>query len=1067
MKKGQVTIFIIIGILAIASFSMVQRVKQEAIEQQLTQDIEEVTDNLFETTTIQRYVEICLDELSRKALYFVQHQGGVIYPYQGTSLYEANPRFIDFKLGSNYSSNITYGIVNDRSYYGVDSPRYPCSHKYGEAPTFCGFIDNVSIFPLLERRKNRIMFGVDNLNPLCRTDKDCQYFYGTKSGFNSIQEQIETYIKKNMNTCVNFTNFFEVLNQNVTIDNEPEVKVQFKPRSMEIDLSYSLNLTSSQGFTSKLLEFQSLIQTDMMTMYSLAYEIILNEITNLSYSPLMIYDYPGISNYQYQFSHLRNYYMGDDIVRIINPNNYLLGKNEIFQFSIENRPPALDYIPSKFPSEEEYDIIIMENNSLVIKPFAKDPDDDQLIYYYHGWMGEYKTSYVDNDGKYHYPRIYVDGVSTNKNINQFSEGNVLDYSLFTPTELQKIKLEEDENFWHNSGFYEETKKIAYINLTREHIGPHNFTVFVMDQQNLFDYQTVRLLVDDQLNADASKSKSIFDDLNNRYPDKKFTSIEDPFILDASASEDQIRTGNIVYEWFDTYENPSLLIETENETIYFPDKMENLNIVNMKDYSFSNSSGSPNLHFLRLTAKSEGITGISESATNIIDLDVYECIPHRNDVVKIYPYNGNENPFLADHTCCIGQLEDMESNPDWGTYKDDKQECYREVVNIKANDVLSDSDLEKYCGSDKDNCIFDNNLESLSEDLEKRNDVTQLVAKRFCSDDRGNVCLGELNFSLEVTKNCGKIQNEWQTETCSGAEKQAGEMVCLDYSNFQSFEKKNGLKKLSYDGISLSETSENSNGYCSNRTWCVDGYGDEATLKNDGQYLVSPGCFGGKCQFVSEQNSFDCSLLDGYDLSDSNLLGIDPLSDIDVFLRGKEKSFESTCGTLNGNSYCQKNVDDNLEDSYELILETDYETWDDERKVSENFAIIESEVEQYDSSGSSQIWSQNVCGDDSGEHVRKYERQRSDLSALSAFNYALVTDYNIDSGLSTIGCCKNSNDCVYEKDDGEIVCYESTNNFDFLGDTSFSNSNNHDYGFKKNDNLHLICKDGKWLYLEPK
>lgn len=1091
MKKAQVTIFIIIGILAIASFSMVQRVREEAMQRQLSSEADLIVQDLMQTTAIKRYVELCLDRLSKDALYFVEHQGGVIFPSQGTSLYQANPRFLSFRLGENYSANITYGITVDRSYMGVESPKYPCGN-YGAPPAFCGFIDNLSIFSMDDRRLNRIRFGYDSLNPLCKTDRDCQYNYGVKSGFNSIQEQMEVYVEKNMKYCVNFTSFLEKLNHNVSVPEEPDVAIQFKSGSMQVDMYYPMNVTfQKHSPVTKMLDFQSLIVTDIMAMYSFAYTVVKNEILNLSFSPLMIYAYPGISNYQFQFVHLKDYYRYDDIFRVISPNNFLNGRAEVFQFAIENRPPVLDYIPEMNPPAKNYDIVMMEDNDLVIRPLAKDPDDDELDFFYGGWLAEYNISYVDSEGDYQFPDIYYNGVFTGKKLDDvLLSGTKLNIDLFSSPHQSNIELSDDENSWHNSGFYEETKKDAYVNLKHKNIGPHNFSVIVMDPGFLADYQVVRLMVDDELNADASMSRSIFNELNDRYPDSRFTSVEDPFILDATATEDQIRTGEITYEWIDFSENPSLLVETTNDTFHFPDKSENLydNITEIDTYRFANFSD--NLHFLRLTAKSQGITGISASAQSVVELEVYECIPHRNSRVKIFPYNGEENPYLADHTCCNGGLDDKESNPEWGIVKGTDAVCYSEVVNLRANDEISESDLERYCGKSGVVCDLSAEIPEINvHDLTVRNDVTKLVIKRHCDGNRGNVCLGDFEFDLIVDYDCGDITHDWQTETCSGAENQGGRVTCTNYVFPDSFEKKNSLPKLSYSEESLSESEVPADGHCSNRYWCTSQYytGTDFSPTDTGNLLVSPGCNQGKCGYVSAQNSFDCSQLNGYDLSPAKYLGIKPLSDLDEFIRGETKKlvvqddkkiiYTYSCGSNfdYSNSICQKNENSqNLDEFADLILETDYSEWSDNEKLDKNFAILDSLNNIYvddeftgvnDLPSQFNDWDQKVCGDNSDEVLREYEVYNANFNSINNFYEQDRSPIDSVAQNGVLACCKNENDCVYKEDD-VVTCYKSIGNNAF-NSVFFDEGQNKKniFGFEKSENLHMICKDGKWLYLE--
>ncbi|MBN2881590.1 hypothetical protein JXM83_06095 [Candidatus Woesearchaeota archaeon] len=1076
MKRAQVTIFIVLGILIFASFSFIQNIREQAIQRQLDSAADSIVQDLLQTTTIENYVGLCLDTISSDALYLLEQQGGVIFPHQGASIYQSNPRFLPFNIGHNYSANVTYGVSLDRSYTSVDAPQYPCG-KSGKPPAFCGYLNNLSVFTEDMIRYNKIRFGADTLNPLCRTAADCLYMYGTKSGFNSIQEQMEHFIEVNIPNCVNFSSFAKKLSHNVTVADSPDVHVQFKSGSVEIRMDYPLNITFQKDSVSKKVTFTSNKQSKFMTLYILAYEIIRREITNVTFTPMAAYTVFDYDLYPYQYVLLKDYYMGNDVFRIINPKGFLKGENELFQFAIENRNPVLDYIPGKLPVPKQYDIVVMENNTLVIKAKGYDPDSDKIEYHYRGWMADYNITYVNPSGKYDYPNVYHDGIYLGKIEDLMVSQNIIS--------SESAKLPDDVNVWEDSSFYKETESWANYYLNGLSIGPHNVTVFIFDNQSLIDYQTVRILVDDALEADASLSRSIFTEFNDYYPDDRFTSIEDPFILDASATSDEINAGGIVYEWSDSNETPSILLITENLTMYFPADYDDLDITNMSDVRFSDTArpfGNHNLHFLTLTAKSEGMTGISSESISKVPLEVYSCIPYQSDI-EPYPYNGEENPFFANHSCCYGSLDDKNINEFWGRVKDINSVCYERKLNVKAGDPIDRDDiLDRFCGSDSD-CSLSSMSEVDVSDYKLKNDVARVLVRRYCDGDRGNVCLGDLKVEADIIEACGDIdmyddwQKTYQVETCVGAEEIAGVAKCSKYVSGKSFEQSNGLNKL-LPGT-YNPSTKSADGSCSSRTWCVDSIGSSLSslsLKTSGKFLVDLRCSNGVCGYAGDSNSFDCTKLNGYDITNVDngfITSITALLSEDTILAGKSLQLKGSkgswfiytysCGDDSGQSKCYKDREYDLDNYPELIYELQQTPGFD--VVAKNLASIQG-IQSYswDVTWKDLEESQKpVCGDDDFEYVTPFRWKKITSGIPSGYNsvdQGSFNNLNVNGGNA---CCKNPDSCSY--DAGGIVryCYDSTDDFSNGIATINANSFNSQYG-KKIENQYMICNHGSWVVL---
>lgn len=1110
MKHGQITIFIILGILILAAITVTNKIRVDRITKESQAAADTVVKELTQTDIINEYVTKCLDTTSEDALYLVEQQGGVIYPDQKGSLFTMTPRFITFTLGKNYSAKVAYGISVDRSYVAPQPPRYPCG-KTGTPPGFCGYINNESIYPKFLMDQNKIRFGTDAIMPLCRTAKDCLYEYGTKVGMNSVQEQMENYIEKNVILCLNFSSFLTRLNHNVTVSGNPNVSVQFKRTSIEITMRYPINISfQSREPITRMIDFKVRKSSRFMSMYKVAYDMILKDIKNMSFIPMMEYT-QMIDQYPYHIIHLRDYYMKEDIIRILNPDGFVKGNQEVFQFIIENRNPALDYIPGSLPVGKNYDIVITEGNSLVITPKGYDPDDDKITYHYYGWKADYNVTYVNSSNKYDYPNIwYRDSTGRMNKLGKLADVFQTGVNKMNPTYLSIVSLGggSTPNLWEASTFYKKTNRSASYNLTRKDIGPHNVTIVIEDSGKLVDFQIVRVLVDDLQRANASLSKSLFDDLNAYYPDVRLASVEDPFILDASASSKEVNVqANVLYEWTDQNETPVVLVSDTTEKIsYFPGKSTELDIKMMPSLNFNNGpkgTARSILHFIRLTTKTEGMASIAPEARNMISVEMFRCLPHRSQF-PAFPYSGNADPFMANHVCCEGEPAEKDNNALWGTYSPVTKTCYSQQVSIgrKFSETNPEElkayliDEAKICGLDKSTATcYDkiNNIDFMPiiryiNQQRDANNIPKLFVERKCSGDRGNICSGEFVINTEAGISCTQsVMPAWQTESCRGSV--SGSTYCVNFDAGDSFEKSKGT----------------GTGDCSSRTWCADEMGEKVALKSDGtdgKILTNPLCGLGECRSVQDANSFDCSSLDGTKIDNVETKTISQLKTIysqilanpnsyytNGFLKnsttGKMYTYKYSCGG-SGQAHCKRAITEDLSpygEKIEKYLAGKYGSDSAVGGEKENLAYVKDitvRFTSYTDDSATESKAPGVCGLGNHEFVRKFCRfgelcgyywdSYGNLHQASRIFFNMTEGrfderdedqhFDIDLELRSskqLGCCYDKTDCYYEG-----TCFKSILGRSTLAFLSSFTSRNR-FGLINQDNgKKYVCVDGKWF-----
>ena len=80
--KGQITLFMLIGIVMAAAAFLVFHIVQIQTKMQLESKADEITQQLLKTTALEEYVSLCLKDSAEKGLVLLGSQGGVIYKSQ-------------------------------------------------------------------------------------------------------------------------------------------------------------------------------------------------------------------------------------------------------------------------------------------------------------------------------------------------------------------------------------------------------------------------------------------------------------------------------------------------------------------------------------------------------------------------------------------------------------------------------------------------------------------------------------------------------------------------------------------------------------------------------------------------------------------------------------------------------------------------------------------------------------------------------------------------------------------------------------------------------------------------
>lgn len=463
MKKAQITIFIVLGIVIMIIFGLMFLVSRQTSGVFLEKKVNKIYEDFLRSTDIRRITDNCLGKTTGEALLLVGLQGGRIYDYQIRGGYKIDSFYnvIPFNYTDTNPAgkiyNVSYGIkapIVQRK-LGRQYPPYPNppdypypdslienptlqfdpSHTYSESFyahlfSFQNKSLRVENRPLLVALCNKM--GV-NLYNITLAQITCET-YSSKN--ESVQEYIKQYIEQNIRDCINFTlkktPTYTVYGGNLS------VQVLIGEDDLLVSLVYPIEISiKNKPPITKYLNFNIRPKIRLKTLHEIASHLIgkypLNypaadadniffDITkddpNDCYNKSVPCVIEGIKVYKLEDYCLKHshcnfdnrHYNYSDIVVIEDSKSIIDGRSYRFQFVIENRRPALDFIDENVGSDKyyywyinatygknltevysnitghpvshEYNIIVKSPAILEIFPLGIDPDEDNLTYRY-------------------------------------------------------------------------------------------------------------------------------------------------------------------------------------------------------------------------------------------------------------------------------------------------------------------------------------------------------------------------------------------------------------------------------------------------------------------------------------------------------------------------------------------------------------------------------------------------------------------------------------------------------------------------------------------------------------
>ena len=701
-SKGQVTIFIILGILILAGAIFLFVLSSALRTSQLETAQEDILSGVFEKEGLRIFVEDCLADGIEEGLVLIGSQGRLWAGDPGGTL--AFSEGINGLLLNTLSGDhqIYYGLTYREDF---DFPNnYPCLENSSNPPAFCKYM-------------------YDDLG------HNANFGHQEQLGIRDIERDLSRYLESDTASCVQ-----ELIAANLSISSsirqdDLDISVNIEPEGIKVHAVYPLELYVDGSSYFHLTDFDFFYPSQLQSFLRTAITLPLRnegQDVDFKYSEedlLLSGMYQGLSAHFTQFN-----VSGDRILQFIVDSPKILQHSNpyVFRFALENRPPALDYISRKQCGGYDYLVVPgseREEGNINITPVAHDPDDQTPIYTFNhsfenigidvsdieiveGELEENQTANLFFDIPAGFPaNIYNITVTS---MDEFGAKDwqdvrvLIDNSVEVGISIATPYNDSSQFDLTTQPFIISTEDPVYItiNMPDESIVSDAVQTLTLDYANGFAEiipQKIIPLTEDETNCIA---------LPNNEDD-----IENPSLPIYQCGDERYKDN--IKDWKNLFV-PSLLLP------YFQQITLNQPL---------SAPGAAPTGELTLTFSSN-YCGVYETAPEVegIPLKVQQCIPHRNATNPYsYPYHGETfaydvaadtssylgsyqdlDPFLAEHSCCNGD----------GSYITDPTiSCYESQPNCYGN-------ISGYTSQE-------NSLGGYVVEMKKD----------FCGGTRGNVCGG--------------------------------------------------------------------------------------------------------------------------------------------------------------------------------------------------------------------------------------------------------------------------------------------------------------------------------------
>lgn len=691
-KRGQVTIFLILGVIILFIFLFLTKIQFQFAQQNLQRSQEEVLSGVFSKEALRLAIKECLAGKLETGLRQIGEQGR-LWQDQGS-----DTPFLPGENGVQFADKrVSYGLIHLQ-----DEPQYPC-RTLDPAPFYCRYAHPA--------HRMNARFGEPQ--PLVQRVEDDLRMYLEREGKNCVTTFLQERVPGARFDVNEFTLDLQMYDDHIKVG-------AFFPLEFQVGTDEFFHLTT--------FDFRYPTQLRRLLKAAVSWPLYWDwQYVEFPYTQVSLeansftVDSPPGGTKQAgtaEFSSLATGFVsreetGDSIFSFTSPHVLREGSYEFF-IARQNRPPALDMIERAACPSAGYDYLVVPGSingydTVSISLSAKDPDEDnadteQLCYLFIPAAGDSAaalfTSAVQNTVTVVPSCVAAPGET---------KGNLLSIPSAATAGLPS--------------------------------GIHTLTAKVRDKDGAADWQDIRILVDQAVTPGvAAKIRTILPyDVPGGFPSDLIISKEDPIILEISMPGDSTygtTTREITFTPTATTPPPSLAsipLAAPAGTSYqeFPEKVAAIPFtgtitdftgVDLEGEAWGSGEsatdileeagahktlrqgGTFTLNYETTYCTADG--AVAEATYTAIP-QIAECIPHRNpERPWPAPYHGYKyrpnptgvgstfiekedtptvNLFLATHACCVpdatnrwkGTVAAEGTPPSLGTvcFEDPKGGCY--------------------------------------------------------------------------------------------------------------------------------------------------------------------------------------------------------------------------------------------------------------------------------------------------------------------------------------------------------------------------------------------------------
>ena len=532
MKRGQVTAFILIGLLLLIVLAFVFYVISYKDKLKFQEEKEDV-DTLFQKSGMYNaYIQSCVQDSLKQGIIKLGTQGGVIYdtqapgtkPYLGPPRYEYGKYILPFEHDDIYNQDRTNDQIIYEVSYGIFKPDLTLNlDSHPKVPLYPYGLTMLTEDPKIYDATFTNMFGnmiSSPLPPLCDYNGpnsptqqgarfSCETYDSHREGdTDSMQEYLQTFIEHSVEECVKIEEMPELEAFDVQ-KGEADAVVSFAATGIEVTVDFALNVTGEEH-SIHLKQFHASSAVRLKQIHELLTRLIKNDITNIFFDiqkdaatlddckeagretesvPCLKQNGPetGMRVYKYRdvcltSAECQGQGRFDDILVIEDRDSLINGKPFHFFIAIQNRIPALDFLrDDNFQTHPTFHYVVDVGDVLTIEPFAYDPDEDS-----HNVGGVMKGTYIYSGWKEDYTEDFdFEGCEANP-VN----------CLADPVSYEGNPVLDPVNQFSNSDLFAATQKDASLCMWPQDRGEHTMKVAIIDNEGLIDYQELQIYVDE-------------------------------------------------------------------------------------------------------------------------------------------------------------------------------------------------------------------------------------------------------------------------------------------------------------------------------------------------------------------------------------------------------------------------------------------------------------------------------------------------------------------------------------------------------------------------------------------